>query len=353
MRWLLGLIAFILLALGAAFGVGYFLLPNALEVTRTVEIERPRATVFALVSDLRIVQEWSPYRALDPEAEYLFSGPEGEVGQSMRWRSTKSRVGDGSMTILEMRENEYVGGTLELVDKARLASAFTVAETGGDATRVEWRVNGSCAEGWIMVPCRYMNLVISSAIARDMDVGLAELQRLAEELPTEDFEGLQVEITSEPPRPYIYQNIQIATATAQAQAAEVAAATRAADAAVVAIAAAQGITLASRDRIVVVSQNDGEFYRFRVGYAYTGPRPLGALTGVETGETPSGRMARVVYEGMRGGLARVYPQIDAYLQAHRIALRDGGLPWEVYVADDLTADVEPTTVRVEIYLPIE
>lgn len=350
MRWFVALVAFFFLAGGIAAGVGYFFLPNTLEVSRAVTIERPRATVFALVSDLRIVQEWSPYWALDPQAEYLFSGPDGDVGQTMRWRSSKAQVPDGAMTILELRPLERVVGELELENRARLSSVFDVAGEGGAATQMTWRVSGACAPGWIAIPCRYMNLLIASAIAKDLDAGLAELRRLAADLPSVDFEGLDVALTTEPPRPYLYQNVQIATETARTEAAQVAAATRSADQSVIALAEAQQILLASRDRVVVVTQNDGDVYRFRVGYAFSGPRPLGALNGVETGETPAGRMARVIFEGERTGLSQIYPQIDAYLRAHRIELRGDGLPWEVYIADDMAS--ETTAVRVEIYLPI-
>ena len=68
MRWFLGLLLVIALVLGAAFAIGTFLLPNSLEVTRTVTVERPRAAVFAMVNDLKIAKEWSPYYARDPDA---------------------------------------------------------------------------------------------------------------------------------------------------------------------------------------------------------------------------------------------------------------------------------------------
>ena len=74
MRWFLGLVLVIALLTGVLYGVGRFLLPNALEVSRQISIERPRAAVFAMTNDLRIAREWSPYYAKDPDAEYVFSG---------------------------------------------------------------------------------------------------------------------------------------------------------------------------------------------------------------------------------------------------------------------------------------
>ena len=57
MRWFLGLVLVVALISGALYGVGRFLLPNALEVTRTAAIDRPRAAVFAMSNDLRIAKE--------------------------------------------------------------------------------------------------------------------------------------------------------------------------------------------------------------------------------------------------------------------------------------------------------
>ena len=98
MRWFLGLLLVVALITGALYGIGFFLLPNALAVTRTVTIERPRAAVYAMVNDLRIVKEWSPYYARDPDANYAWSGEAG-AGQTMRWVSDVRQVGSGRMSI--------------------------------------------------------------------------------------------------------------------------------------------------------------------------------------------------------------------------------------------------------------
>ena len=82
MKWFFGFVLVIALITGALYGVGRFLLPNALSVTRDTTIERPRAAVFAMVNDLQIAKEWSPYYARDPDAEYVFSGEGPGQGQS-------------------------------------------------------------------------------------------------------------------------------------------------------------------------------------------------------------------------------------------------------------------------------
>ena len=104
MRFFVWLVIVVAAIGGALFGVGYYLLPNTLDVTRTATIDRPRATIYSMAEDLRIFREWSPLYARDPDAEYVFSDDPG-AGQSMRWTSRVREVGAGRMTIVRVEPN--------------------------------------------------------------------------------------------------------------------------------------------------------------------------------------------------------------------------------------------------------
>jgi uncharacterized protein YndB with AHSA1/START domain len=357
---------------GGLYGVGHFLLPNTLQVSATVAIERPRAMVFALVSHVRQIEEWSPYRQMDPELETMFAGEDGQVGQSLRWRSSKRSVGNGALTVLEMTANERVAGRLELDGRARLETAFVVAPMEAGA-QVTWEVSGACDPGLVNIPCRYANLLLAGAIRSDLESGLANLKRTAESLPNVDFEGVEVEVVNLPPRRYIFDDIQITAAAAQSEPEQVAQAMANAERAVTTFFAEHQLMPDSPSRVVVTTQDDGEFYKFRVGQYFSGPTPL-VLSGVETGDTPAGRMARTVYRGPRSGIGTAYAQIDAFMQTRRIERRGDGLPWEVYApAPQIVASAPPTAtsdptatgpappppsaadeiVQVEIFIPVE
>jgi hypothetical protein len=155
---------------GVLYGVGRFLLSNDLAVTRTVTIERPRVAVFAMVNDLRVAKEWSPFYARDPDAEYAFSGDPGE-GQSMRWVSNVRDVGRGRMSIVSSAENQEVQAILELGDRATLNSLIDI-RPGESATAVAWTMTAECGEGAINVPCRYMNLILRGRLQRLQDLGI-------------------------------------------------------------------------------------------------------------------------------------------------------------------------------------
>lgn len=343
MRWFLWLLLAVALIVGVLYGVGRFLLPNTLEVTRPITIERPRAAVFAMVNDLRIAKEWSPYYAIDPDADYSFSGEPG-AGQSMRWDSNVRQVGRGRMAIVNSVENEEVESLLEITDRALLNSRLTLRRAEG-VTAVEWTITAHCADGAINVPCRYMNLILRGAIERELDNGLNRLKTLTEQLPNVDFEGLDPQFSTVEPQNFVYSVVE----TAADNQVEVDRAEAIGVDQVRRFMSEYNLTQAG-PLVRVVTDYDAQENRlgFRVGYPFSGPTPL-TVVGVQLGQTPSGEAMHVLVEGSREQVRTAYLQMNAYLQAHRIPLRENGLPWEV--VHEQGGEGAPT--RIEIFMPLE
>lgn len=349
MRWFLGLVLVVALITGALYGVGRFLLPNALTVTRQVTVDRPRASVFAMVNDLRIAKEWSPYYAMDPDAEYAFSGEGPGAGQTMRWISNVREVGNGRMSIVDSIENQSVESILELRDRAAtLASHMELRPSEGGATLVTWEVSAECAEGSINVPCRYMNMfVLRGMVERHIDSGLARLKTLVEQLPNINFEGLNPQFDTIEPRNFVYSVVETsATDLDEINRAETLAVNQVRD------FMGQYQLTAAGPLLRVVTDYDANANRmsFRVGYPFTGATPL-TVVGVQLGQTPSGEAMHVLVEGSRGQIRTVYAQMNTYLQAHRIPLREDGLPWEVVHQAGAQDGSVPT--RLEIFMPLQ
>jgi effector-binding domain-containing protein len=335
----------IALVTGVLYGVGRFLLPNTLEVTRTASVERPRAAVFAMVNDLRIAKEWSPYYAIDPDADYAFSGEAG-AGQTMRWASNVRQVGAGRMSIVNSVENEEVDSILEMGRSATLNSRLEL-RPGQRATSVAWTMTAECSDGWINVPCRYMNLVLRGMVQKQLDDGLARLKTLTEQLPNVDFERLSPQFDNVEPQNFVYSTVETsANDLVEVNRAE-------------SIGLQQVRNFMSEYQLVqagplvrVVTEFDAQTNRmsFRVGYPFSGPIPL-TVVGVQIGQTPSGEAMHVLVEGNRAQVRAAYAQMNAYLQAHRVPLREGGLPWEV-VHNPGSGD-EASTTRIEIFMPLQ
>lgn len=346
MKWFFGLVLVIALITGALYGVGRFLLPNELSVTRSVVIDRPRAAVFAMANDLRIVKEWSPYYARDPDAQYAFSQEDSGAGQTMRWTSNVRDVGSGRMSIVRSVENREVETILELGDRATLNTRLEL-QPAANATSVSWSVGAECGAGAINVPCRYMNLVLQRMIQQDLDAGLARLKTLTEQLPNVDFEGLHTEIIQVEPQSYVYSPI---TTSNQDQVQLDNALAMGVDQVNTFMSSYGLVKAGPQVRVTTQWDPNQNQISFRVGYPFSGPAPL-TVVGVQIGETPSGRALQVVHQGSRAAMQSTYAQIYAYLQAHRIALREDGLPWEVLVNDG--GELDPNATRVEIFVPLQ
>lgn len=352
MRWLLGLVLVIALTLGVLFGVGYFLLPNTLEVTRTTSIERPRASVFAMINDLSIAREWSPYNARDPDAEYSISDAPGP-GQSMRWSSNVREVGAGRMSIIDSLPYEYVEMIIEIGSRASLNTRIDLRRTDA-GTDVAWLVSAECSQGAINIPCRYMNLIMRSTIERDLDDGLARLKDRAEQLPAYDFEGYDIVEQPVEPQDVIFVDVAISKPNPtledrnQAEAQGVETLNRF-------FAQNAGQTPVSSGVVRVFPANNGVggVIRFSVGFLYAGPAPL--LVGVRAGQTPGGAALRASFVGPRSQVPAMYQRLEAYRQAHRIALRPGAEAWEIATAETQPPGADPAdpVERTEIFYPIE
>jgi len=347
MRWFLWLVLVVALVTGVLYGVGRFLLPNELSVTSTATIDRPRAAVFAMSNDLRIAREWSPYYAMDPDAEYRFSGENPGAGQTMRWSSTVRQVGSGRISIVESIENEQIDTIVEVGERATMNAQMLFRAVDRTSTSVAWTITAQCSEGWINVPCRYMNLILRGVAARDMASGLARLKTLSEQLPDVDFENLNPQFNSVEPQMFVYSVVE----------------TSANDQGEVDRAEAMGLNqvrqfmseyqlVAAGPLVRVVTDYNSSDNRmsFRVGYPYQGATPL-TVVGVQLGQTPSGDAMHVLVEGTRAQVRAAYLQMNAYLQAHRIPLREGGLPWEVVHQQGSADGAVPS--RIEIFMPLQ
>jgi hypothetical protein len=321
MRWFLGLLLVVALITGVLYVVGRFLLPNTLDVTQTVSIARPRASIFAMINDLRIGKEWSPYYALDPEADYQVTGEPG-AGQAMRWNSDLRQVGEGRMSIVTSTQYEGVDGILEMGDRARLDFSIRLQPSEG-ATAVVWTVSAICAPGNVNVPCRYMNLILRSRIDTELQRGLARLKQLAETLPPEDFEGVQIEALPVEPQPVLFVEVSIATFKDREDLER------------------DGIAILNRFlaenntprpdalvRVFPAENGQGGRFKFYIGYPYDGPAPL-RMAGIYLAQTPGGPALRATFAGRRSQIPIMYQQINAYRQAHCIALRPRTDAWEI------------------------
>jgi hypothetical protein len=100
--------------------------------------------------------------------------------------------------------------------------------------------------------------------------------------------------------------------------------------------------------------NNGH-YTFSIGYTFTGSPPS-QLVGVRVGQTPGGNAVRAMYVGPRSQIPMMYERIRAFMQAHRIAPRDGADAWEIVHSTEPpapnAANPNDPVEHTEIFYPI-
>lgn len=171
--FLVGAIA-ILVALG-------FVLPDKVHVEREIVINAPQDEVFALIDDFNDWDQWSPWAAIDPDAEYELTG-EG-IGQKMTWRSEHPKVGNGSQTITELRAPDRLITALEFDGMGVATATFTLSPADGGGTKVNWALDTNMREGvpLMMQPVGpYMGFFMDGMVGKDYEQGLANLKEVAE-----------------------------------------------------------------------------------------------------------------------------------------------------------------------------
>ncbi len=89
--------------------------PDAYTVEREASIDAPPEVVFAHVNDFHKWQQFNAWADTDPNAVYTYPGAESGVGAGYHWKGN-SDMGEGNMTILESRPNEYVKVDMEFIE---------------------------------------------------------------------------------------------------------------------------------------------------------------------------------------------------------------------------------------------
>ena len=136
-------IILILVAIAAIiFIVAAAMQSSDFRVTRTATISTPASAVFAQVNDLQKWDAWSPWAKLDPDARNSFEGPVSGIGAVMRWAGN-NKVGQGSMTIIESRPDEFIRFKLEFLKPfAATNTAEFTFNSENDQTTVTWTMYG-------------------------------------------------------------------------------------------------------------------------------------------------------------------------------------------------------------------
>ncbi|MBL9006588.1 MAG: SRPBCC family protein [Myxococcales bacterium] len=149
--------------------------PDTFKLERSATVDAPADVVYGMVADFHGWQAWSPWDALDPGMKKTYEGS--GKGATYHWAGNKD-VGEGQMTIVDLKPNERIDIKLDFIKPWESTNQTQfVFQAAGDKTTVTWHMNGSV--GFVE---KAMGLLKSwdEMIGPDFEKGLAKLKSGAE-----------------------------------------------------------------------------------------------------------------------------------------------------------------------------
>lgn len=152
--------------------------PKTYNVSRSVEIAKPKSEVFAYLRSLKKQGEWSPWGKRDPNMQQKFTGTDGEVGSMSYWNGNKE-VGEGEQEITKIVDGERIESELRFLKpwKSTSDAYITTEEVDANTTKVTWGFSGKNK-----FPMTIMMLLMNmdKAVGKDFEEGLASLKERLE-----------------------------------------------------------------------------------------------------------------------------------------------------------------------------
>lgn len=174
----MAILLYILLGIVALVLFLSIIAPKTYDVSRSIEIDRPKREVFDYLKYLKNMDEWSPWAKKDPNMEKKFTGTDGEPGAISYWKGNKE-VGTGEQEIKKIIEGERIEAELRFLKPWKSTSdCYTKVENSGtNATKVTWGFSGRNK-----FPMNIMSLFMSmdKMIGKDFEEGLENLKTILE-----------------------------------------------------------------------------------------------------------------------------------------------------------------------------
>ncbi len=170
--------------------------PAHFSVSRSATIRAPADAVYAYVSDFHMFPQWSPWQKLDPAMTTSFDGPAGAVGSSYSWKGN-DKVGEGKMTIRELKPPEYVGMNLDFIAPMKMQNLteFRLKPAPG-GVNVTWTMSG---ENGFVGKAFGMVMDMDKEVGKDFEGGLAQLKTLTEAEAKKRAEAAMAAAKAAPP----------------------------------------------------------------------------------------------------------------------------------------------------------
>ena len=140
----------------------------------SVVINAPIGEVFAYLSDLNRLAEWTPFAKMDKTIQWSVNEIGNGVGAVYEWSG--KRIGKGTQTVTQVVEPTEIHSRMTFGTKNQADTAYLLTAVG-DSTEVTWTMNGERGLGDQIVATL---LGLDKMMNRNFATGLADLKTLLE-----------------------------------------------------------------------------------------------------------------------------------------------------------------------------
>jgi hypothetical protein len=331
----------ILLILAFVFAVG-LVLPDKVHVERSVVIQAPASSVFALVDGFRQFDKWSPWSAKDPQLKVQISGPLYGTGARYQWSGNQA-VGSGTQQILTSVPYSDVKSQVSFGDFPHPAVADFVFSANGQGSKVTWAMDIPLGGSPIS---HYFGPMVKKQVEPDFERGLANLKALAEAGAKADFSGIVPILAEVTPQGFAYVSVTTTTDPAAIDKAMTDALGKAGE-------YMKNGNLKQLGAPIAVTRRwdpQANVYQFDAGFPVDRTDvqpPAGSEAKIDL--TYGGTVLKIERRGPHKDFQDVYKQLEAFKAAY--ALQDNGASWEQYLSDP--AHTAPADLVTDIYMPVK
>jgi hypothetical protein len=142
-------VLFIILGIVVIALVAALFVDNKYVVTRSITINQPKTIVFEYLKSLKSQNDWSAWGKRDPNMKIEFSGIDGTVGFTSKWKGNDD-VGEGEQEIKEIVDGERIENELRFLKpwKTVTKPIFITEAVNENNTKVSWQLQGSSPYPW-------------------------------------------------------------------------------------------------------------------------------------------------------------------------------------------------------------
>ena len=156
------------------------IIPNKVDVRRSVEIEAPLESIHQYTNDLEKWGLWSPWLAQDPSIKTAYGEITQGVGASQTWTSAS---GNGTINFTESSLRKGIEYNMTFESDPTLYKAGISYQSKGSTTLVTWYMTGEMKP---IIIGNYFSLLMDALVGDSFSLGLDKLKQLAEQQGTND-----------------------------------------------------------------------------------------------------------------------------------------------------------------------